>query len=105
VTTPGSGGTFVIQNNPIGLALQTGAVANVLGGQLTVSDNGTGLLADGAGAMTFVSSPPQPSAIINNGTDVDLRFGARATFDGVQIGALTTDGTALCRGGGKPACP
>jgi hypothetical protein len=105
VTTPGSGGTFVVQDNAIGLGLQTGAVANFLGGQLVVNGNGTGLLANGAGAATFVSSPGQPSAIMNNGTDVDLQFGSRATFDGVQIGTLTTDGTVLCRGAGKPVCP
>ena len=62
------------------------------------------LLADGAGTLTLVSGPVEsvqhPN---NNGTDVDLRFGTRATFDGVTIGSITCDATVLSRG--STVCP
>ncbi len=106
VTTPGSGSRFLIGNNAVGMRLQAGAGMNFnFGGQLTVTGNGVGLQADASGTLTVVSDPAQPSAITGNGTDVDLVFGSRATFDSVQIGTLVTDGTSLCRGAAKPGCP
>jgi hypothetical protein len=54
-------------------------------------------LADGAGTLTMVSDPSKPSSIDNNGTDVDLKFGTRATVEGVTIGTITCDATVLSR--------
>jgi hypothetical protein len=58
---------------------------------------------DGAGVLLFISIPPNPSAITGNGVDVDLRFGARATFEGVDVGTITCDSTVLSRG--TTVCP
>ncbi|MGH8065310.1 MAG: right-handed parallel beta-helix repeat-containing protein [Candidatus Entotheonellia bacterium] len=75
-----------------------GGSALIVGG-LTVQNNQTGLLADGAGALTLVSVPPSnPSRIEHkSGTDVDLSFGTRVTFGGVIIGTITCDATVLSR--------
>jgi hypothetical protein len=56
-----------------------------------------------AGVLTFISIPANPSAITGNGVDVDLRFEARATFDGVDVGTITCDSTVLSRG--TTVCP
>ena len=57
-------------------------------------------------SKTLVSIPPNPSAITNNGTDVDLKFGTRVTFDGVTLGTITCDATVLSRdAAGNPVCP
>jgi hypothetical protein len=73
-------------------------------GGLNVEGNGTGLLADGAGSLTLVSIPPNPSAIQNNSaTDTDLRFGTRVTVNGAVLGNLKCDTTVLSRGTTK--CP
>jgi hypothetical protein len=85
------------------LNIDGGGSALIIGG-LTVQNNPTGLLADGAGTLTLVSVPSNRSSIQNNtGTDVDLRFGTRATFDGVTIGSITCDATVLSRG--STVCP
>jgi hypothetical protein len=88
------------------VVLSEGASALLVGG-LTVEQNQTGLLADGAGTLTLVSIPPNPSSIQNNGgnggTDVDLRFGTRATLVNVAIGTIVCDGTVLSRG--TKLCP
>ena len=76
------------------------------GGPLTVKHNDVGLLAEGAGTLDIVSAPPQTTAIQNNGTDVDLKFGTRVTFDGVTIGTIVCDKTVLSRdGAGNAVCP
>jgi hypothetical protein len=62
-----------------------------------------GLLADGAGTLTIQSDPAKLSSIVDNGTDVDLKSGTRATFDGVTIGTITCDATVLSRG--TTVCP
>lgn len=103
ITSPFGAGKFVIENNTTGLNFINGAGAVIVGG-LNVQNNGTGVLADGAGTLTLVSIPPNPSAIENNGTDVDLAFGTRATFlDGVTIGTIACDATVLSRG--TTVCP
>ena len=96
------GGKFVIENNVTGvhLNMQSGLFAN---GGLTVRNNTTGLLADSADFVTVVSTPLNPSSITGNGTDVDLRFGVRSTFVGVDIGSITCDDTVLSRG--TTVCP
>jgi len=93
----------MLENNPIGLNVGEGGSALIIGG-LTVQNNQTSLLADGAGTLPLVSVPSNPSSIQNNrGTDVDLRFGTRVTFGGVTIGSITCDGTVLSRG--TTECP
>ena len=83
--------------------LSFNASALLIGG-LTVEQNQTGLLADGAGTILLVSVPTNPSSITGNATvDVDLRFGTRATFGGVAIGTIVCDGTVLSRG--STVCP
>jgi hypothetical protein len=101
--SPVGSGEFAIENNQIGLSFESGAGSSFQGGPLTVRNNGVGLLADGAGTLTIVSDPSKPSSIVDNGTDVDLKFGTRVTFDGVTIGTITCDGTVLSRG--TPMCP
>ena len=80
-----------IENNDVGLDFRLGGSAIFRGG-LNVRNNGTGVrTADGAGVLWFISIPPNPSSITGNGTDVELSFGARATFDGVAIGSITCE--------------
>jgi Right handed beta helix region len=96
-------GTFVIENNGVGLDFSMDGSATFRGG-LTVRNNGTGVrTTDGAGVLWFISIPSNPSAITGNGVDVDLQFGARATFDGVDVGTITCDSTVLSRG--TTMCP
>jgi hypothetical protein len=103
VLSPFGRGTFVIENNAVGLNIgqQSGAV--IVGGLNVKNNKVTGLLADGAGSLTLVSIPPNPSSITGNGTDVDLRFGTRTTIDGVTIGTTVCDKTVLSRG--TTVCP
>ena len=106
VVSPVGAAKFMIENNQkIGLEVGEGGSALIIGG-LTVQNNQIGgLLADGAGTLTLVSVPSNPSSIENNGgTDVDLSFGTRATFGGVTIGSIITcDATVLSRG--TTVCP
>jgi hypothetical protein len=103
IISPTGVGTFVIENNGVGLDFGLDGTALLVGG-LTVRNNGTGVrTTDGAGVLWFISIPPNPSAITGNGVDVDLHFGARATFDGVDVGTITCDSTVLSRG--TTVCP
>jgi hypothetical protein len=103
ILSPYGYGTFVIENNVVGLDFRLGGGAIFRGG-LNVRNNGTGIRTqDGAGVLWLISIPPNPSAITGNGLDVDLRFGARATFDGVAVGTITCDATVLSRG--STVCP
>ena len=102
IISPFGVGRFVIENNGVGLDFGLDGTALLVGG-LTVRNNGTGVRGDGAGVLTFISIPSNPSAITGNGVDVDLRFGARATFDGVDVGTITCDSTVLSRG--TTVCP
>ena len=102
IISPFGVGTFVIENNGVGLDFGLDGTALLVGG-LTVRNNGTGVRGDGAGVLTFISIPPNPSAITGNGVDVDLRFGARATIEGVDVGTITCDSTVLSRG--TTVCP
>jgi hypothetical protein len=103
IISPFGVGTFVIENNGVGLAFGLDGTALFRGG-LTVRNNGTGVgTTDGAGVLWFISIPPNPSAITGNGVDVELLFGARATFDGVDVGTITCDSTVLSRG--TTVCP
>ena len=102
IISPFGVGTFVIENNGVGLDFGLDGTALLVGG-LTVRNNGTGVRGDGAGVLTFISIPENPSAITGNGVDVDLRFGARATIEGVNVGTITCDSTVLSRG--TTVCP
>ncbi len=104
IVSPVAAAKFVIEKNPTGLNFESNSDATIIGG-LTVRNNGTGVLADGAGALTLVSIPPNPSSITDNtDVDVDLRFGSRVTFGGPPfVGSVQCDGTVLVRG--SAGCP
>jgi hypothetical protein len=102
--SPSGAGKFIVEGNSVGIRLGDNSTALIIGGARVQSNTSEGLLADGAGALTFVSVPPNPSVILGNGTDVSLHFGTRATFGDVTIGMIFTDGTAVCRGL-PPTCP
>src|SRR4029434_2246719 len=102
IISPNGVGRYVIKASGGGLDCSLDGAALLVGG-LTVRNNGTGVRGDGAGVLTFISIPSNPSAITGNGVDVDLRFGARATFDGVDVGTITCDSTVLSRG--TTVCP
>jgi hypothetical protein len=95
--------TFVIENNDVGLRFLFGSGAVLFGGLTVRNNHTTGVLADGAGALTLGSTPSNPSAITNNGTDLDLSFGTRVTINGVTVGTIKCDGTVLSRG--TTVCP
>jgi hypothetical protein len=93
---------FIASSNPVGLYLGLGSRA-LIHGALTVQNNKTGVLADGADTLNVNASPapipPNPSSITGNETDVDLRFGSRAIFgNAVTIGTIKCDQTVLSRG-------
>jgi hypothetical protein len=97
IDSPFGGAQFIIANNPVGLRYGNNSGGLILGG-LQVHNNGIGVLANGAGHMTFGSFGPNTSSITGNSTDVDLRFGSRVTFCGMTtVGTVTNDSTALAR--------
>jgi hypothetical protein len=103
VVSPSAAAKFIIEHNPTGLSVSEGGSAFIIGG-VTVQNNQTGLLADGAGTLTIGSHPMNPSSIEDNdGKDVELSFGTRVTFGGVAIGTITCDTTVLSRG--TTGCP
>jgi hypothetical protein len=96
--SPFPGAAFLLEGNGVGFQLEGGSGAQIVGGPLTIRNNGTGLLADGAGVVTLVSIPPGASTIQSNtGVDVDLRFGTRVTLNGVTVGTVVCDATVLTR--------
>jgi parallel beta-helix repeat protein len=99
-----SGGKFVLKENGIGLNVGTDATIQMPVGGLDVEDNGTGLLADGAGSLLLLSVPQNPIIIRGNrSVDVDLRFGTRMTVDAAILGTVKCDATVLSRGSTR--CP
>jgi hypothetical protein len=103
VVSPFASGTFLIENNSVGLDFRMGGGAIFRGG-LTVRGNGTGVRTDlGAGVLWFISVRPNPSSITGNGVDVDLQFGARAIFDQVAVGTIRCDASVLTQGSTR--CP
>ncbi len=96
-------GKFVLQGNAVGLNLGSESSIVSIGG-LNIQNNATGILGDGAGSLTLVSIPPNPSTILGNTTtDINLRFGARMTIGGATVGTVKCDSTVLSRGSTK--CP
>ena len=102
--------TITVTNSPVGIIVRPGSIVSPFGfgdvhdreqrrrprlpagrgrnlpRRAQRSNNGTGVrTADGAGVLWFISIPPNPSSITGNGIDVELSFGARATFDGVAV--------------------
>jgi len=102
-TLPGGGSSFVIEGNQVGVNAQQGAGILFQSGPLSLKGNGVGLLGDGSGTLTVRAAAPHPATISGNGLDVNLRFGARATFDGVTIGSIACDATVLSQG--STVCP
>ena len=102
-TLPGGGSTFVIEGNAVGVQAQQGAGVLFQSGLLSIKGNGLGLVGDGAGTLTVNAAAPNPSNISGNGLDVNLRFGTRATFNGVTIGSISCDTTVLSEG--STVCP
>jgi hypothetical protein len=47
--------------------------------------------------LSSVSDLSKPSSIVDNGTNVYLKFGTRATVEGVTTGSITCDETVLSR--------
>jgi hypothetical protein len=98
------GGKLDLQGNAVGLTL--GIESSVLSvGGIHAENNGTGILANGAGTVTLAPNPPNPSVVQGNrDADIDLRFGTRSTLAGVSVSTpLKCDGTILSSGNVK--CP
>jgi hypothetical protein len=97
ILSPHATAKFVASNNGVGMLLEDGASALIIGG-LNLTENGAGISANGAGTLTLVSVPPNPSTVDSNQVDFELGFGTRATIDGVTHTTFFCDGTALVRG-------
>lgn len=97
IFSPHATAKFAAKGNGVGMVMEDGASALIIGG-LDVSDNGAGMEASGAGTLTLVSVPPNPSSVVNNELDISLSFGTRATIDEVNVGSLLCDETVLVRG-------
>ncbi|MGB7453569.1 MAG: right-handed parallel beta-helix repeat-containing protein [Lysobacterales bacterium] len=97
ILSPHATAKFVASGNGVGMLLEDGASILIIGG-LDLSQNGAGLSAHGAGTMTIVSVPPNPSNVDANQIDFDLGFGTRLTSDGVGFTSIACDSTVLTRG-------
>jgi hypothetical protein len=99
-----------------GITINGQSMMVIRGAQVQVNDNEAfGLVVAGSRAaifrfaasqgstLTLASTPTNPSVVEDNGTDVDLKFGTRATIDGVTVGSITCDATVLSRG--TTVCP
>jgi hypothetical protein len=101
-----SGTNIVAKGNGIGIGVELGGSANIVGG-LSISSNGIGLDGDGAGVIRLEvppAGPFPPSAITGNTRlDLDLSFGSRMRVVGpVTIGRTACDRTAITDG---VSCP
>ena len=97
ILSPHATAKFVASGNGVGMLLEDGASVLIVGG-LDLSQNGAGLSAHGAGTLTIVSVPPNPSNVDANQIDFDLGFGTRLTSDGVGFTSIACDSTVLTRG-------
>lgn len=102
IFSPHATAKFVASGNRVGMLMEDGANAIVIGG-LDIQGNGAGISAVGAGTLTLVSVEPNPSTVNVNLLDFDFGFGTRATVDGVTSTSIVCDGTNLLRG--TLACP
>ncbi len=97
ILSPHATAKFVASGNGVGMLLEDGASVLIIGG-LDLSQNGAGLSAHGAGTLTIVSVPPNPSSVDANQIDFDLGFGTRITSDSVGFTSIACDSTVLTRG-------
>lgn len=97
ILSPHATAKFIASGNAVGMLLEDGASALIVGG-LDLQNNGAGLSAHGAGTVTLVSVPPNPSTIDRNQIDIDIGFGTRLTSDGVGFTSINCDETVLARG-------
>ena len=102
INVPFANARFVLEDNPVGMIVSGGSGLTITGG-LAVHNNGVGLLADAAGILHLGTHPDNPSSIVGNGLDVNLMFGTRVSFDGVEVCTIVDDGTTLSRG--PTVCP
>lgn len=102
ILSPHATARFEISQNGVGMLMEDGASALIVGG-LRLSQNQTGLSAVGAGTLTLVSVPPNPSNASGNAQDLVLGFGTRITLDGVAVGSIQCDASVLARG--SVSCP
>lgn len=101
ILSPHATARFVASGNGVGMLLEDGGSALIIGG-LDLGQNGAGISAHGAGTLTLVSVPPNPSRVDGNQIDLDLGFGTRLTSDGLSFTSIACDHTVLTRGA---ACP
>ncbi|MDJ0911436.1 MAG: right-handed parallel beta-helix repeat-containing protein [Woeseiaceae bacterium] len=101
ILSPHATARFVATGNGVGMLIEDGGSALIVGG-LDLSQNGAGLVADGAGTLKLISVPPNPSRIDSNGLDMNLAFGTRLTSDGVAHTSVVCDSTVLVLG---VSCP
>ena len=97
ILSPHATAQFNAQGNGVGMLLEDGASILIVGG-LNLTQNGAGLSAHGAGTLTVVSVPPNPSNVDQNQIDFDLGFGTRVTVDSVAFTSVSCDDTVLTRG-------
>jgi hypothetical protein len=94
IMSPG-GARISATGNETGILLESGADATI-GGGLEISNNRTGIQADGAGMVHLEPlrpGAPRPSSITGNSTtDLDLRFGTR-----IRVAPDVTIGKVVCR--------
>lgn len=89
----------VVGNSGRGVSVDGNSSLQNFGGTFVIKNNkGGGLLVDNGGSVTM-----KGSTITENGTDVALSFGARATLNGNTIGTIVCDNISLIRG--DTACP
>lgn len=102
VGTPSEQATFVLHDNGVGMSLSSGTSTFLRMG-LNVHDNATGVSVDDS-SLSLEAAPGLPTSIVNNGTDVQLAFGARSTIRNFTIGtALVCEPSVLSRG--TSTCP
>lgn len=95
IGAPGGGPDLDVTNNPnIGVVIERVSTAQLVPGTL-ISDNGIGLLVENSQFRM------DGATITDNGLDVTLRFGSKASFNGTAnvVGQpIDCDGTILTRG-------
>lgn len=109
IASPFGAARFLIENNPVGMVLASGASVEIRGGLQLTNNFGPGLVASGAGVVTLRSWPdpdhpgpiddPSPSTIVGNaGPAVIADFGTRLDLNDVEIaGPVLCDPTVISR--------
>ena len=101
ILSPHATAKFHASGNGVGLLIEDGGSALIVGG-LDLSENGAGISAHGAGTLTLVSVPPNPSRVDANLIDLDLGFGTRLTADRLAYTSMSCDDSVLTRGANCP---